>query len=136
VSASATTGLCASDANIVGYVAENPNARYVQAQVGAMPNVGRNTISTPGLNIWNMSVLKNIAMTERFSLQFRAEAFDIFNHYNFSIGLPSNNGALDSTTNPNPLSTSYPFVTSPQFLDNHQFSGGSRTMEFGLKLLF
>jgi len=136
VSASATTGLCASDTNIVGYLAENPNARYVQAQVGALANVGRNTISTPGLNIWNMSVLKNIPMTERFSLQFRAEAFDIFNHYNFSIGLPSNNGALDATTNPNPLSTSYPFVTSPQFLDNHQFTGGSRTMEFGLKLLF
>ncbi len=135
VSQFATTSTCA-DANIVGYVAEDPNARFVQAFVGAKSTVGRNTIPTPGLNLWNMSVLKNVRFTERLSMQFRAEAFDTFNHYNFSIGLPSNNGALDATTNPNPLSTSYPFVTSPNFLDSHIFSGGSRTMEFGLKVIF
>jgi len=132
---SATTSTCA-DANIVGYVAEDTNARFVQAFVGAKSTVGRNTVPTPGLNMWNMSVLKNVRFTERLSMQFRAEAFDTFNHYNFSIGLPSNNGALDATTNPNPLSTSYPFVTSPNFLDSHIFSGGSRTMEFGLKVIF
>lgn len=105
-----------TDANVVGYVAESSGARYVQAWTGAKTNIGRNTIPTPGLNLWNVSVLKNIALTERFSMQFRAEAFDIFNHQNFSIGLPTNNGALDSTTNPNPLSTSYPccFLEFPQ----------------------
>jgi len=125
-----------TDANIVGYVAENPNARYVQAFVGAKANVGRNTIPTPGLNVWNMSVLKTIPFGERVSMQLRAEAFDVFNHYNFSVGLPSNNGALDSTTNPNPFSTSYPFVTSSHFLDSHTFNGGSRTMQFGMKVIF
>jgi hypothetical protein len=125
-----------TDANIVGYVAENPNARFVQAGVGTRTNIGRNTIPTPGLNLWNMSVLKNVRFNERLSMQFRAEAFDTFNHYNFSIGLPTNNGTVDSTTNPNPLSTSYPFVISPNFLDSHIFSGGSRTMEFGMKVIF
>ena len=112
------------------------DARFVQAGVGTRTNVGRNTIPTPGLNLWNMSVLKNVRFNERLSMQFRAEAFDTFNHYNFSIGLPTNNGTIDSTTNPNPLSTSYPFVTSPNFLDSHIFSGGSRTMEFGMKVIF
>jgi hypothetical protein len=124
------------DSNVVGYVAEDPSARFVQAWVGAKSTVGRNTVPTPGLNAWNASVLKNIHFSERLSLQLRAAAFDVFNHYNFSIGLPSNNGTLDSTTNPNPLSTSYPFVTSPNFLNSHIFTGGSRTMEFGMKVIF
>jgi Carboxypeptidase regulatory-like domain/TonB dependent receptor-like, beta-barrel len=129
----ASTSPCPS-ANTVGYVAENPTARFVQAGVGAKANVGRDTVSTPGLNIWNMSLLKTTKLTERATLQFRLETYDTFNHRNFSIGLPSNNGALDQTTNSNPLSAGYIFVTSPTFLNNSSFNGGSRTMELGLKL--
>jgi hypothetical protein len=134
------------DANIVGYVVApasigddsgpiNTNARFVQAGVGAFANAGRNTVSTPGLNIWNMSLIKNTRITERFSLQFRAETYNTFNHRNFSIGLPTNNGTIDQTTNANPLSAGYIFVTSGNlFLNNHQFNGGSRTMQLGLRL--
>jgi hypothetical protein len=134
------------DANIVGYVVApasigddsgpiNTNARFVQAGVGAFANAGRNTVSTPGLNIWNMSLIKNTRITERFSLQFRAETYNTFNHRNFSIGLPTNNGTIDQTTNANPLSAGYIFVTSGNlFLNNRQFNGGSRTMQLGLRL--
>ena len=124
-----------NDANIVGYVAVNPNARFIQAEVGSKPNTGRDTVSTPGLNIWNMSLSKTTKITERFSLQFRAETYDTFNHRNFSIGLPTNNGTIDQVNNPNPLSAAYIFVTSGNlFLNNHQFNGGSRTMQLGLRL--
>jgi hypothetical protein len=133
-----------NDANIVGYVvapaavgvnagAINPNARFVQAQLGAKANVGRNTVSSPGLNVWNMSLFKTMKFTERATLQFRFQTFDTFNHQNYSIGLPSNNGALDQTTNTNPLNTSYIFVDSPQFLNKFIFNGGSRTLELGLR---
>jgi hypothetical protein len=126
-----------TDANVVGYVAENPNARYVQAGVGSRANVGRNTVSTPGLNIWNMSLLKSITLTERFKLQFRFETYNTFNHANPSIGLPTNNGTLDQNANPNPLSTAYPFVTAGNlFLNNAIFNGGKRAMQLGLKILF
>jgi hypothetical protein len=136
-----------NDANIVGYVVApaavgtnagtiNPKARFVQAQLGAKANVGRNTVSTPGLNIWNMSLFKTMKFTERTSLQFRFQTFDIFNHQNYSIGLPSNNGALDQTTNTNPLNTSYIFVDSSQFLNKFVFNGGSRTMELGLRFIW
>jgi hypothetical protein len=125
------------DSNIVGYVAANPKARFIQAGVGAQANAGRDTVSTPGLNIWNMSLLKNTKLSERFSLQFRAETFDTFNHRNFSIGLPTNNGTIDQNTNANPLSSGYIFVTSGNlFLNNHQFNGGSRTMQLGLRLIW
>jgi hypothetical protein len=111
----------------------NPNARFVQAQVGTRANVGRNTVSSPGLNIWNMSLFKTMKFAERASLQFRFQTFDTFNHQNYSIGLPSNNGTLDQNTNTNPLNTSYIFVDSPQFLNKLIFNGGSRTMELGLR---
>jgi Carboxypeptidase regulatory-like domain/TonB dependent receptor len=124
-------------AHTVGYVAVDSTARFVQAGAGARANVGRDTIGTPGLNIWNMAILKKTQITERVSLQFRAETYNTFNHRNFSIGLPSNSGALDSTTNPNPLSAGYPFVTATGlFLNSHQFNGGSRTMQLGVKVAF
>lgn len=128
----ATSAACAAG-NVVGYVAVNPNARFVQAGLGALANAGRDTVSTPGLNIWNMSLLKTMKFTERASLQFRFQTFDTFNHQNYSIGLPSNNGTLDQNTNTNPLNTSYIFVTSPQFLNKFIFNGGSRNVELGLR---
>jgi hypothetical protein len=125
------------DSNIIGYVAANPTARFIQAGVGAKANAGRDTVSTPGLNIWNMSLLKNTKLSERFALQFRAETYNTFNHRNFSIGLPTNNGTIDQNTNANPLSSGYIFVTSGNlFLNNHQFNGGSRTMQLGLRLIW
>ncbi|HYK38816.1 MAG TPA: hypothetical protein VEU98_02260, partial [Candidatus Eremiobacteraceae bacterium] len=132
-----TANPCASNAHIVGYAANDPTARFVQAGVGTVADLGRNTINTPALNVWNMSIFKTTKITERFSLQFRASTYDTFNHRNFTIGLPSNNGALDQNTNTNPLNGGYIFVTSgPSFLNNHQFNGGSRNMELGLKLIF
>ena len=132
-----TTCGTGNDANIVGYVAVDPTARFVQAGVGARANVGRNTVNTPGLNIWNMGMFKDTKLTERFSLQFRAETYDTFNHRNFSIGLPSNSGALDQNTNTNPLNAGYIFVTATgTFLNNKLFNGGSRTMQLGLRLVW
>ena len=131
--ATASSSACA-DGNIVGYAAVNPTARFIQAGVGTMPNVGRNTVSSPGLNVWNMSVFKTNKLTERASLQFRFQTYNTFNHRNPSIGLPTNNGTIDSTQNANPLNAGYIFVTSPTFLNKFAFDGGSRTMELGLRL--
>jgi len=128
-----TSAACASS-SVVGYVAVNSKARFVQAGLGALANSGRDTVNTPGLNVWNMSLFKTVKFTERASVQFRFQTFDTFNHQNYSIGLPSNNGTLDQNTNTNPLNTSYIFVTSPQFLNKFIFNGGSRTVELGLRL--
>src|SRR5713101_4618369 len=128
-----STSPACSSSNVVGYVAANPSARFVQAGLGARANAGRNTVNTPGLNIWNMSLFKTMKFAERASVQFRFQTFDTFNHQNYSIGLPSNNGTLDQNTNTNPLNTSYIFVTSPQFLNKFIFNGGSRTVELGVR---
>ena len=84
-----------------------------------------------------MSVFKSTKLTERFTLQFRVQTYNTFNHRNFSIGLPTNNGSLDQINNPNPFAAGYVNVDSgSEFLNQHKFNGGSRNMEFGLKLIF
>jgi len=128
-----STSLACASSHVVGYVAVNPTARFVQAGLGALANAGRDTVNSPGLNIWNMSLFKTMKFTERASVQFRFQTFDTLNHQNYSIGLPSNNGTLDQNTNTNPLNTSYIFVTSPQFLNKFIFNGGSRTVELGVR---
>src|SRR5262249_29574340 len=64
----------------VGYVAVNSSAQYVRARPGTRSNVGRNTLDSAGLNNWNMSFFKKTALTERWSIEFRADMQNVFNH--------------------------------------------------------
>ena len=50
-------------------------------------NLGRNAVTGPGFNNVDLSVIKN-ARPGRLALQFRVDAFDVFNHPNF--GPPGN----------------------------------------------
>jgi hypothetical protein len=45
----------------------------------------RNAFRGPGAWNTDLSVGKNFKLTERFGLEFRAEAFDAFNHHNFYV---------------------------------------------------
>jgi hypothetical protein len=46
-------------------------------------NSGRNVLDGPGLNNWDLALLKNIKISERFKLQFRSEFFNGFNFAQF-----------------------------------------------------
>ena len=41
-------------------------------------------IRGPGVNNWNTSLFKNFRIKERFNFQFRVEAYNTFNHTQFS----------------------------------------------------
>jgi Carboxypeptidase regulatory-like domain/TonB-dependent Receptor Plug Domain len=45
-------------------------------------NAGRGIINGPGLQRWDMAAFKNIRISESAKFQFRAEAFNVFNHTN------------------------------------------------------
>ena len=63
-------------------------------------DLGRNVFSGPGIDSIDMSLFKNFALTERFKLEFRAEAFNIANHPQYSQpNLDLNNGNFGSITN-------------------------------------
>ncbi len=135
----ATTGATSIDAscfpaNTIGYVAMDPNAKYIQAGVGARSNLGRNTFDSPHFNIWNMALLKTDQVTERLRLQFRMEAFNVFNHRNFTLG---NLSVFPSLTNA--LSPGYASLTgvpTGAFLNSTLFNGGSRRIQLGVKIAY
>ena len=52
-------------------------------QIGQLGNSRRRFFHGPGINNWDMALLKDTKLTETLDLQFRAEFFNIFNHTQF-----------------------------------------------------
>ena len=51
---------------------------------GTFGNVSRGALRSPGLFMVDSSLLKKMRISEGLNLQFRAEAFNVLNHPNFS----------------------------------------------------
>jgi hypothetical protein len=100
----------------------NPAAFIVPA-TGTYGNVGRNTLVGPGLAELDASLLKNLSLSERTRLQFRAEFFNLANHANF--GTPNAVVFTSASTVPSPTAG---VITAT--------STTSRQIQFGLKLLW
>src|SRR3984885_12296013 len=71
----------------------NPNY-YAPETIGQVGNAMRRSFSGPGIDNYDMALLKSTAITEATKLQFRAEAFNVFNHAQFTNpnGLVNNTG--------------------------------------------
>jgi hypothetical protein len=96
----------------------NPTA-FAQNAIGTFGNVGRNTIRGPGFSGLDFSITKSFslgrgAFAESQHLDFRAEAFNIFNHPN--LGSPdnaqsdSNFGQITDASDPRILQLSLKYV--------------------------
>lgn len=70
----------------VAYRALNPNARYIQAGLGAYANGGRSTLPLRGINNFDISLIKRFSITESKKLELRAEGYNAFNHSQFTPG--------------------------------------------------
>jgi outer membrane receptor protein involved in Fe transport len=64
---------------------------WQRPDIGTIGNAGRNTLLGPGWFNTDASFLKNFVLTEKVRAQFRAEAFNVFNHVN--LGNPD--GCVD-----------------------------------------
>ena len=139
IGASAAT--CGGAGNVVGYVAQNPNAQYVRARHGMVTNLGRNTHLMPGNNTAYLSLFKNVKLHERTELQFRVEMYNAFNHASYTLGSGTFLGQTASTS-PARSTPGYATPGSSQFLQDSVFSGGmgnapfQRIIQWGIKLLF
>jgi hypothetical protein len=60
----------------------NPNY-FAPEDLGTVGNAMRRFFSGPGINNFDMALLKDTRITESVSAQFRAEAFNVFNHAQF-----------------------------------------------------
>jgi hypothetical protein len=65
--------------------------------LGEPGNAKRRFFYGPGIDNYDMALLKNVALTESKSLQFRFEAFNVFNHAQF-YGPASVNGNVNSSS--------------------------------------
>ena len=61
----------------------NPNA-YSLPNYGVPGSAGRNSLEQPGFESWDMSLFKGFSITDRAKFQLRLEAFNAFNHTNFT----------------------------------------------------
>lgn len=80
--ASTVTALTNTGVRVLGYLADDPNAEYTQAGLGAIANSARNTLQLPGINNFDISVFKNFSFGRegRRRIQLRADFFNSFNH--------------------------------------------------------
>ncbi len=102
---STVTALCrvaacgtAAAGPIVAYLADNPNAEYIRAGLGAITNSARNTLRLPGINNLDFSVFKNFRMGETRRVQVRADFFNVFNHPQYIPGSPNDVQPVTTTT--------------------------------------
>ncbi|MGC2258164.1 MAG: carboxypeptidase regulatory-like domain-containing protein [Candidatus Sulfotelmatobacter sp.] len=65
--------------------------------LGTPGNAKRRFFYGPGIDNYDMALLKNVKLTESKSLQFRFEGFNVFNHAQF-YGPASVNGNINSST--------------------------------------
>ncbi len=56
---------------------------FQSSALGQEGNANRRFFHGPGVNNWDFAVLKNTQLNERFTLLFRAELFNIWNHAQF-----------------------------------------------------
>ena len=83
----------------------------------------RNSLRGPRYSNVDLGLAKHFPIKEKFNLEFRADAFNVFNHTNFNLpGLAGNRGTAD-ITNP----SQFGVITS---------TADSRQMQFALRLDF
>jgi hypothetical protein len=83
---STVTALTRTDGQVVGYLANNPSAKYIQAGAGAVSGIGRNTFLLPPINNFDISLFKNFRLGEKKTIQLRADLFNAFNHPQYVPG--------------------------------------------------
>jgi hypothetical protein len=71
-------------------------SRFNLQPIGTPGNSRRRFFDGPGLDNYDMALMKNISLTESKSLQFRMEAFNVFNHTQF-FGPTSVNGNINDS---------------------------------------
>jgi len=59
-------------------------AVFALPKVGTFGNAARTLIRGPGINNWDIALFKDFPVTERAKFQFRLEAYNTFNHTQFS----------------------------------------------------
>ncbi len=101
--------------------------------LGTVGDAGRNRFRVPNYYNVDLSIGKEWKIKERYSAQFRAEFFNLFNRADFAVP-----GANNSGLDPGAGGQFGCACATPDVQGNNPVlgSGGPRHIQFGLKLLF
>jgi hypothetical protein len=127
-----------STLNSVGcYVSANGKSVLIPPALGTIGNAARNIFPDLGFWNWDLSVVKETRIKERFTAQFRAEFFNVLNHANFSDpNGPANAGFNDPSTG-SAGNFGCGCNTPDQAAPNPVLgTGGARSIQLGLKLIW
>ena len=111
------------------------NSIMLPPPLGQFGNMGRNFFPDSGFKNFDFSLAKNWHLAESMRLQFRAEFFNIFNHPNFANPYGGQNGfgLNDPSVRPFGCGCATPDVAAANPAVG---SGGSRSIQLGLKFIF
>jgi hypothetical protein len=122
----------------IGPILGNP-AAFAAPEGLTFGNAGRNYMNNPSRLNFDVAVLKHFKITEGSNLEFRAEAFNVFNHTQFRIYDPDKGNTGSNTIScyggTNNSAGDSSCLAGNSFLhpvDAHR----PRTMQFGLKYNF
>ncbi|HKV22954.1 MAG TPA: carboxypeptidase regulatory-like domain-containing protein [Candidatus Acidoferrum sp.] len=91
----------------------------------------RDLIYQPGFENWNMGLFKEFPINEKRGFQFRAEAYNVFNHPNW-CGASGCSGSTNIGLNPTNLSTFGKVLTK----GGGSSGSGERNLQLSLRLYF
>jgi len=135
--------------NNIGPLLKNP-LMFAAPRALTFGNSGRNSMNNPARTNFNMSLLKHFKVFGERELEFRAEAFNVFNHTQFRIYDPSHPGNTGNNvincygTQSSGYSAGYKGsgkATDPDCLTGNSFlhpvdAHDPRIVQFGLKLAY
>jgi hypothetical protein len=131
---SGTSPLTNSNGDTVAYLINNPNAMYIAAPRGTLPDGGRNTLHFNPINNVDLTAAKRVNVTERFALEFSARASNLFNHSQYIGGYLNDVKPVGFTGT---LQHNFLIPSSSIFDQPDQaFSSNPRTLQLALKFIF
>jgi hypothetical protein len=113
------TGYAGGPTGVVFYKAQTLGGAFTDPGLDTIGNGGRNNAWGPHFFNSDMSAMKNFTYREKYNFQFRADAFNAFNHINFANPSGNIQSAGNITAGPGPGGTTNP-----------------RQMQFTLRLMF
>jgi Carboxypeptidase regulatory-like domain len=135
---SGVSALTNSAGATVAYLVANPSAQYIEAGLGALePNsgllaAGRNTLASRPIDNVDVNIAKTFKITERMNIQFNCQAYNLFNHPQFTPGFPDSVFPTGYTSTRSVLEPQSPVFNQ----DQNYFPSHARFLQLGFKFQF
>ena len=102
---------------------------FAPAALGTYGNLGYNNMKGPGIFQLNMALSRTFPIRERMTIQLRAEAFNLPNHLNASIGTGAGSGITLNASN-------FGHITQDISGNNGLLPGDYRVIQMAMKFVF